>query len=283
MDATMATTLTISLSGPSIKQIRDAVPMAIVIIPASLQTLAQGSGYVLTVSTNNNFDYVSMWIDFNDDYNFDDSEKVVTDLLCSDPYIPYSASFAISPLATLGDHRMRLRTVEFTTGFDACSIYNYGEVQDYTAEIEPATDMAYVSSTTTQTGSDSVSLGSTDVEIIGIQVVTSGSLSPISATSFVLNNNGSTDPNDITNYKIYYTDADPNFATANLFGSSTDLSTPITGNQQLASGLNYFWLAEDISPAAPLGDYPRCGVYAGYGRWLELHTDHYGFLQEILS
>src|SRR4029077_15017879 len=58
-----------------------------------------------------------------------------------------------------------------------------------------------------------------------------------------------------TNYKIYYSGTDPNFAAANLFGSSTDLIAPITGNQQLAPGINYFWLAYDISSSATIGDY----------------------------
>lgn len=215
----------------------------------------QGSTYSLTVITGSYNDYVSMWIDFNDDYIFDDSEKVVTDLLCIVPYTNYSANFDISPLAPPGDHRLRLRAVAYINGFDACSIYNYGEVHDYTAEIGPPVDMVYVSSTTTQAGSDSISMGSIDNAIIGMQVMTSGSLNPINATAFTLNNNGSTDPVDVTSYKIYYTGADSTFNSSNLFGSSADLATPINGNQQLVQGVNYFWLAEDMSPTATLGDY----------------------------
>jgi len=196
-----------------------------------------------------------MWIDFNDDYIFDDSEKVVADLYCYAPFTNYSTSLDVNSLAPLGDHRMRLRAVEYLTGFDACSEYFAGEVEDYTAEIVVPADMIYVSSTVTQTQTGSVSLGSNDVEIIGVQVVTSGSMNPLSLSSFTLNSNGTTDfMLDITNVKVYYTGTDPTFSAANLFGSSTDLTSPITGTQGLATGVNYFWVTYDINANAVIND-----------------------------
>jgi len=112
---------------------------------------------------------------------------------------------------------MRVRCVQGTYPVDPCAEYSYGEVHDYIANITPPVAMSYVSSTATQTAIDNVSLGSSDVQIIGIQVATSGSLSPISATSLTLNSNGSTNfAGDVTNAKIYYTGTDPNFAASNL-------------------------------------------------------------------
>src|SRR6266446_6011 len=141
----------------------------------------QGSSYSLQITTTGYGDVVSMWIDFNDDFVFDASEKLISYLDCYAPYTVYSANFVMPWSASLGNHRMRVREVSYPYPFpfDACSIYNYGEVHDYTANITPPMDMTYSSSTTTQTVTSNVSLGTSDVQIIGIQVITSGSLNAI--------------------------------------------------------------------------------------------------------
>jgi len=219
-------------------------------------TFEQGSTNALTLTVGNYGEYVEMWIDLNDDYNFDASEKLISYLYCYQPNTNFTANFYVPPFATLGPHRMRVRCVQYTFPFDACSNYYYGEVHDYTANIIPPSNMSYVSSTTTQTATDNVSLGSTDVEIIGIQVSTSGSLNPLNATSFTINSNGSTNPStDIAGVKIYYTGSSPVFANDNLFGSASNFSVPITGNQALVPGVNYFWVAYDISQSGIVNDY----------------------------
>ncbi len=115
-----------------------------------------------------------------------------------------------------------------------------------------AVNMAYTSSTTTQTITTSVPQNTTNAQIIGIQVVTSGNSSPINATSFTFNANGTTDINDITNAKLYYTGISSTFATTTLVGTAipTIAAYQIVGTQTLAEGINYFWLTYDISPTA---------------------------------
>lgn len=216
----------------------------------------QGSTNALTVTVGNYGQYVSMWIDLNDDYVFDASEKLVSYLYCSTPGINYSANFYISPFATLGEHRMRLRCAQYTFPLDPCANYFYGEVHDYTVNITPPMNMVYTSSTCTQTETDNVSLGTSDAQILGVQVVASGSLNPINLTSLTLNSNGSTNfANDVTNVHVYYTGTSSVFSTDNLFGSSSNLASPITGNVQLAQGANYFWVTYDISSSGTIDDY----------------------------
>jgi hypothetical protein len=216
----------------------------------------QGSTNSLSVTVGNYGQYVSMWIDLNDDYEFSASEKLVSYMYCSTPGITYTASFYISPFAALGEHRMRIRSGQYTTPLDPCANYFYGEVHDYTVNITPPQDMAYATSTCTQSATDAVSLGSEDVQILGIQVITSGSLNAIDATSFTINSNGSTDfAGDVTNVKIYYTGTSAVFAANNLFGSATNLSNPITGSVELAQGVNYFWVTYDISSSGTIDNY----------------------------
>ncbi|MGA9115285.1 MAG: BNR-repeat neuraminidase N-terminal domain-containing protein [Bacteroidota bacterium] len=120
----------------------------------------------------------------------------------------------------------------------------------------PAVLMTYVSSTTSQNSAPVVA-GATSQQIIGIEVVTTGTAAPISATQFDLSTDGTTAIGDISNARIYYTGTSAAFAATNLFG--TVASPPagafsITGTQALLEGTNYFWVTYDISALAPEGN-----------------------------
>ena len=120
------------------------------------------------------------------------------------------------------------------------------------------TSMNFVSSTTTQNKTANVFPNQANQEIIGVQVVTDGTLSPLSATSFTFNTTGSTNPIvDISNARLFYSGFDNTFATATQFGSAVIAPNGVitfTGTQTLNAGTNYFWLAYDVAPTAVLND-----------------------------
>jgi hypothetical protein len=129
--------------------------------------------------------------------------------------------------------------------------------------------MAFVSSTTTQNTANTAP-NSPNQQIIGIQVVTSGTVTPFTVSSFTVNANGSTNVLDIANARIYYTGNVPTFSTSGLFGtvaSPTFADFNITGSQVLASGINYFWLTFDITAGAAFGDLvdAECAEVVGSG------------------
>src|SRR5437667_2510041 len=106
-----------------------------------------------------------------------------------------------------------------------------------------ASPMTYVSSNTIQYQNGdpvfAISSGAANQIINQIQVVTSGSLSPFTVTSFSLGTNGSTNPpTDITNAKVYYTGTSNVFATTTLVGTtaSPNGTFTLTGSQALQSG-----------------------------------------------
>ncbi len=116
--------------------------------------------------------------------------------------------------------------------------------------------MTYTSSTTTQTNTSNVNIGSTNQQIIGMQVVMTGTASPLSATRFYFKTDGSTSASDIANAKVWYTGTSSVFATGTQFGSTVaSPSGPfvVNGSQVLAGGTNYFWLSYDISGSAVHG------------------------------
>ncbi|MBI3193169.1 MAG: InlB B-repeat-containing protein [Ignavibacteriae bacterium] len=113
-------------------------------------------------------------------------------------------------------------------------------------------NQTYVSSTTTQNTSN-VMRGTTNNQIIGMQIVISGTANPLSATQFDLNTTGTTSTSEISNAKIFYTGTSSTFATGTQFGATN--ATPsgsysITGSQTLSAGTNYFWLTYDIVSGA---------------------------------
>lgn len=119
----------------------------------------------------------------------------------------------------------------------------------------PGAAMAYSSCTTSQPNTSSVVRCDQDQDIIAIQIVTTGSCSPISVTQFQVNMTGSTIPgtntNDVTKIHIYYTGTSSTFSATSEFltGGTVPASGTITinGSQALASGTNYFWIAYDMN------------------------------------
>ncbi|QQS34722.1 MAG: T9SS type A sorting domain-containing protein [Ignavibacteriales bacterium] len=119
----------------------------------------------------------------------------------------------------------------------------------------PSVPMVYASSTVTQTNTGYLLNGSTNNEIIGIQVVTTGANDPLILESLSITTTGTTNLADITNAKVWYSGTSPVFATAVQFGTTLAVPTAsfsVTGSQALVEGTNYFWLTFDL-PANPTG------------------------------
>ncbi|MEO6169040.1 MAG: GEVED domain-containing protein [Chitinophagales bacterium] len=222
-------------------------------------TLELGSNYTITLQAGQQWNQgIGVWIDFNNDLDFEDADEFVyftpnvgTELFVGNVSVPNNTAY-------LGDHRMRIRCVYNYIPFsgDYCNNQQYGETEDYTITVAPSSIMQYISVTTVQNNINDVLNGATDQDIISIEVVTSGSIDAFNLTSLTINSNGTTNfANDVSNVKVYYTGADPVYSTGTLFGSSTNLANPITGNLALVSGVNHFWVAYDITAGASIGDY----------------------------
>jgi hypothetical protein len=97
--------------------------------------LSRGYPYELILSTNYSNQFVSVWIDWNDDFSFSDSERIITDFVLSLPATDYSAAFTVPGDATPGIHRLRARTNWFESSANPCDEYIYGEVEDYKVNV----------------------------------------------------------------------------------------------------------------------------------------------------
>jgi len=104
--------------------------------------LAQGETYDVTVETGYGSQWVTIWVDFNDDYQYTEDEKIVTDYVIADGSGTgdHSATFpAVIPAdANLGEHTLRVRTNWQASSGDPCEAYSYGETEDYAVVVTEA-------------------------------------------------------------------------------------------------------------------------------------------------
>ena len=145
-----------------------------------------GETYDVTMTTGYGDQFIRIWIDYNDDFNF------TLDELILDNYVIASGSFGGSytetvqvtiPLdATIGQHLMRAKT-NWQAGVpdDACQLTTYGETEDYMINILPAA--AY------------------DIGVTNITNPITGSLSNAETVTIEIFNYGE---NDVSNFEVSY-------------------------------------------------------------------------------
>lgn len=121
-------------------------------------TLSKGKSYTITVLSGGNFysnDKVSCWIDYNQNYTFDATEK--TDLTSDDGGETFTASVSVPLSANSGSTRMRVRMV-WNSDPSPCGSSSYGEVEDYTVNLQPPPPDAAITSLTSPTSPFSVGI-----------------------------------------------------------------------------------------------------------------------------
>ncbi|MEZ4936064.1 MAG: GEVED domain-containing protein [Crocinitomicaceae bacterium] len=95
--------------------------------------LQRGQSHTLTVQSNWSQQQASVWIDFNDNFVFEASERVVANHNFGTA--TSTTSMAIPVGANLGQHMLRARTNWQASIDDPCIAVQYGETEDYTVNI----------------------------------------------------------------------------------------------------------------------------------------------------
>lgn len=100
---------------------------------------------------------------------------------------------------------------------------------------------------------DIVAPGSENVPVLRLEVMVNGTYNPVEISEFSFTTEGTAQPADLTNARVFYTYGKDGFDTETQFGE--DVSNPsgtftVNGSQQLSEGPNYFWLAYDVAPDA---------------------------------
>lgn len=116
--------------------------------------LARGYAYEVTLMSGYSNQYVSLWIDFDDDFAFSESERLLTNFHLEFPDLAYQTMIMIPEDAPEGAHRLRVRTNWNSASHNPCETYQFGEAEDYTVIItnEELTASLYASVFSAATG-----------------------------------------------------------------------------------------------------------------------------------
>jgi hypothetical protein len=94
----------------------------------------------MTFDTNNFAYNVVIWVDWNNDFDFDDDgEKVVTGSFAASMIpVVYDGLVSVPNNASLGQHRMRVSGQFYTLSVNPCYSGDFAAFEDYTLNITPA-------------------------------------------------------------------------------------------------------------------------------------------------
>ncbi|MDY0780505.1 M4 family metallopeptidase [Tenacibaculum sp. IB213877] len=140
---------------------------------SQVATVSAGSTSQIVISagfgSSSYTEYWAVWIDFNQDGTFADTEKVVTGSSSSSGNL--TADITVPTDAVLGSTRMRV-SMKYNSAQTACESFTYGEVEDYTVNI-------------TSGGTVVQTFGADAADTLGNEVVADVMAYPNPATTFV--------------------------------------------------------------------------------------------------
>lgn len=93
--------------------------------------LIPGQSHDFIMKTAYDDQYVTIWVDFNNDFILTQDEKILIDFILANAGEFYTASVILSSNAVPGLHLMRARTNWTSAASDPCQNYTYGEAEDY--------------------------------------------------------------------------------------------------------------------------------------------------------
>jgi PKD repeat protein len=100
-----------------------------------MTNLARGETHDVTVSSGWDPQYLSMWIDYNDNFFFEAHEKVIAEFAFD---LGATTDFDLPDTATLGEHLVRIKASDVISNVvDPCADMTYGETEDYMVNILP--------------------------------------------------------------------------------------------------------------------------------------------------
>lgn len=162
---------------------------------ATAVDLMQGVNSNVQVSLNTGFGYtysIVIWIDANDDYNFDASEIVLTAETTNTAIQTYNASFIMPASIPLGNHRMRIvATDNVQNPSNPCYSGTWGETADFTVNIIAASCTPVTIASSTIVPDCTNEEFSVDIDVTSLGDATASSISdgtnswPITATGVV--------------------------------------------------------------------------------------------------
>ena len=129
-----------------------------------------------------------------------------------------------------------------------------GSIQGGAVVVDPDAPMQHTGTTLFQREIP-VGIGALNQGIVGVNIQTSGTSSPLTVSAINVTLDGTTNLNDIDQVHLYYTGGSNRFSDDLLYGSSLPGSgaVEISGEQTLNLGDNHFWITYDVASTAMEG------------------------------
>ncbi|MCK7589584.1 GEVED domain-containing protein [Subsaxibacter sp. CAU 1640] len=239
--------------------------------------LSKGTQYTITLTptwtgTVYNEGY-SVWIDYNRDGDFDDSGEQVWTRAATNT-TPVSGSFTVPTGATTGATRMRV-SMKYNAIPTACETFQYGEVEDYTVNIQgaapdttaPSTPTNLTASGTTQTTTNLSWTASTDnVAVTGYDVYQASTvIATVTGTTYQVTG---LSPNTAYSFRVRAKDAAGNISGYSNTVNVTTLSNSVTYCTSQGNNTN-----DEYIDRVQLGSINNLsGNNGGYGNFTNLST-----------
>ncbi len=95
--------------------------------------LQGGQTYSVQWKTGYSNQQACLWIDLNDNKEFEASERLITNYVMAQANVVYTTTFTVPAGNYSGDKRIRIRANWQNSASDPCANFSYGETEDYTA------------------------------------------------------------------------------------------------------------------------------------------------------
>jgi predicted GH43/DUF377 family glycosyl hydrolase len=91
-----------------------------------------GETYTLTVSSNHDLQYATVWVDWNNNSDYEEEEKVIDNFIMEEAGVSYEVDFIVpTDIDRYIEYPMRARTNYNDSCNDPCRNYFFGETEDY--------------------------------------------------------------------------------------------------------------------------------------------------------
>ncbi|MBL4576973.1 MAG: T9SS type A sorting domain-containing protein [Flavobacteriales bacterium] len=236
--------------------------------------LEQGSSYNLSLTpgfaSSVYQEYWKVYIDYNQDNDFGDAGELVFDAGALSSTV-VNGSFSVASTSTTGVTRMRV-SMKYNGSQTSCESFAYGEVEDYTVNIQAPCPIPYGLSVTAITESTATlnwaATGASSYDV-GVKATAGPSWSTFSATGTSLNLTGMAEG---TEYEFRVRSV-CSLSNSSAYSGSSVFTTLITVNtgycNTIGSDASYEWIA-----AVSVGSLNNSSVSnGGYGDFTSIETD----------
>ena len=232
----------------------------------SAATLIPGTTASISFEAGYNGTYVTVWIDVDNNGTFSSSEIMVNSYNCATSYTTYTTSFTV-PSGNYGTKRLRFRTNWLSGITDPCGSATYGNSADFTVNIPAPAVMKLGAIEATHPDTNYCFISQNMVKILKATVTTyNGIANPLPIDTVWFSTNGTTNPADILNVKLFHTDGDPlnpyNQLGETIMKPNGTFMFVFDSGSVLAYGANNIILAYDLSHVITPGNKIDCQLLA---------------------